>query len=219
MKAIEIDSHFTLAKIAEELAQNKERIVLSQNNVDDVTTPQNGELTVFIDEEGKLSGKTSAGDKISLGGAELSTSLTETEEGKAADATVIKTLNDSKYPKLQNGTGYITSITTLETLVGLGFSLSGANLSNAELIDANLSGASLSNAGLSGANLAGANLGSAYLTNANLTGATGLNPDINIAFADVNKDPNGDSLPWTLTWTDGSTYSCDPSTGLFTVAP
>lgn len=173
---------------------------------------------------------------------ELSTSLTETVEGKAADATVIKTLNDSKYPSLQNGTGNVTSIPTIETLVRIGFSLTRSNLSysnltNADLTNADLSSADLSYANLSYANLTNANLYYANLTGANLsyanlyradfpganlysadlTNAEGLNSDINVALADVNKDPNGDISPWTLTWTDGSTYSCDPSTGLFTL--
>jgi hypothetical protein len=52
-----------------------------------------------------------------------------------------------------------------------GVDLSGANLAHTELSNANLSGANLSNANLSGANLSNANLSGANLSNANLKGA------------------------------------------------
>jgi len=56
-------------------------------------------------------------------------------------------------------------------LVGEVVSLSGANLSGADLTDANLSGANLSGADLTDANLGNANLWNADLTDANLSGA------------------------------------------------
>ena len=104
---------------------------------------------------------------------ELSTSFTETVAGKAADATVIKTLNDGKYPKLQNGNGNFSYaiIDIINNLVAIGFSLSGANLSYANLSNANLYGADLSNANLFYANLSNADLFYANLSNANLYGA------------------------------------------------
>jgi hypothetical protein len=58
-------------------------------------------------------------------------------------------------------------------------------------------------------------LDGAQLYDAHLNGATGLYPDINIALASVNKDPNSDNTNWQLTWTDGVVYTCDPSTGSF----
>lgn len=241
------------------------------------------------------------------GDIQLSTSLNETATGKASDATLIKYLNDNKYPRIQNGTGFVPSAQTLETLVGVGFNLNYANISNANLNSVNLEGARLSNANLNntyfdgvnlgnayldGANLAsvyatsanfnqanlkraylsyaylsnatffGANLDGAYmdsatldgtffisanlngadlsyaylndsifdganledvnlsgarLLSANLSYATGLDPDINVALESVDKDPNGDGLSWTVTWTDGLSYSCNPLTGLFTI--
>ena len=206
---------------------------------------------------------------------ELSTSLEETVQGKALDATMGKSLNVAKMNRLQNGNGNI-NVVTLQALVGLGFdltganltganltgaSLHGANLENANLENANLTGAYLDLANLSGANLTGANLINAYslyvnlynaqlyyanltganlsyanlynaqlyyanltgahlsyanLPGANLTGATGLGSDINIALGVVNKNPRGNGSIWTIIWTDGITYQCDPSTGIFT---
>ena len=181
---------------------------------------------------------------------ELSTSLEETEPGKALDATMGSRLNNAKMNRLQGGTGRV-DVVTLETLVGIGFDLSGANLSEANLEYARLSNAALSHSQLYGTNFSYANLSGAFLSyselpyasfsnatlegadfyNANLEGvdfsnatlsfayfegATGLDPDINIALANINKDPYGDSAMWEIFWTDGYMYQCDPSTGLFT---
>ena len=90
-----------------------------------------------------------------------------------------------------------------------------ANLSYANLYYTNLSYANLPNADLSNANLSNANLNGASLSYAVLTGAYGLNSDINMALSTINKTPNSSS-PWTLTWTDGNIYECNPTTGLFT---
>lgn len=135
------------------------------------------------------------------GNIQLSTSLNETVQGKAADATLIKYLNDSKYPVIGGGAGIVIYPSTVETLVSLGFSLAyanldsasldsaslygaslyGANLTNATLINANLVYANLSyadlsytdlrNANLLGANLSNTSFSSTYLDNANLTNA------------------------------------------------
>ena len=95
--------------------------------------------------------------------------------------------------------------------------LDNANLNGASLVNATLNGASLYNASLNGANLSNASLNGTNLNSANLDSATGLDADINIALANVNKDPNGDGSSWTLTWTDGNTHQYDPATGLFTL--
>lgn len=96
--------------------------------------------------------------------------------------------------------------------------LSYVDLFNANLSYANLSTTDLSNASLTYSDLSNANLYYARLVDANFSSATGLDANINIALTDVNKNPNGDGSIWTLTWTDSLTYSCDPSTGLFTLA-
>lgn len=96
------------------------------------------------------------------------------------------------------------------------------DLSCASLYSANLNGASLeyanfNNANLSGASLSDANLYGMSLSGAYFLGANGLNSNINEALENVNKNPNGDGLSWTVTWIDGLDYSCNPLTGLFTL--
>ena len=212
-------------------------IPMESGNVSDFIREDGSSYELLIDILSELSDffvKAPAGGG---GDIQLSTSLNETATGKAADATLIKYLNDNKYPRIQNGTGFVSSAKTLETLVGVGFSLnyanliyaslSGAslyyaNLNSADLAGADLSGASLSGASLyyanlSGANLENANFNNANLNSANLSDANGLNSDINVALENVNKNPNGDGLSWTVTWTDGLSYSCNPLTGLFTI--
>ncbi len=97
--------------------------------------------------------------------------LTTGTTTKALSAEQGKILQDSKYPKLQNGTGNIASTQVLETLIGLGFNLIGANLSGANLSETNLIGANLTNAKLINVNLLGAALINSNLTNTDLTNA------------------------------------------------
>jgi hypothetical protein len=95
--------------------------------------------------------------------------------------------------------------------------LYNANLPYADLYNANLPYANLSYAYLESANLDGAYLDGANLDNANLYNATGLSPDINIGLSLVSKNPNSDTTPWPIIWTDNNSYNCNPETGIFTV--
>lgn len=94
--------------------------------------------------------------------------------------------------------------------------LSGAMFNSANLNSANLNSANLSNTYLSGANLTNANLTNAKLHQSDLSQATGLDANISIALAGINKNPKDDLNTWELTWTNGFIYICDPTTGLFT---
>lgn len=104
------------------------------------------------------------------------------------------------------------------TLVGANFTnadLRTYSLVGTNLEDANLTNANLSNVNLDGTNLTNTNLTGANFTNAVFINAEGLVNDVNVALANVNKDPNGDNLGWYLTWTDESYYYYNPETGSF----
>lgn len=208
-----------------------------------------GSTSKFLNERGEMV-------EVEVGSTvEIVNNLTDGGTTKALSAEQGKVLQSAKMNRLQNGNGNV-DINQLQTLVGLGFDLSGARLSYANLTGANLSfanlenaylygasldgayldganlsyanldganfrGASLLYANLIGANLYSANLDGANFENANLAGANlyatgGLDSDINISFSYVNKNPFYDNAVWSLIWTNGNTYQCDPSTGLFT---
>lgn len=143
---------------------------------------------------------------------ELTTSLSESSSGKALDAVAGKAINDSvsqvndrvsqvnedinsinanKYPSIGPGrSGTIYKI-VIESLLSMGFSIHGADLSNADLTGLDMSvldlsgmnmntcvfngvdltGSNLSNCDMTNADLSSADLTSANLSNANLSGA------------------------------------------------
>ena len=167
---------------------------------------------------------------------EIVNDLTAGGATKAASADTVKMLDTYKYPKISNGTGKISSIESLETLVGLGFSLAGSALYSADF-----SGSDVSGGDFSGARFSGCTFDGTYLSNCNLSysvfdtcsfaqtyftgasivgadfsGSTGLDTDINVAFSDIDINPNGINTNWNLIWADGSTYECDYSSGEFT---
>lgn len=161
----------------------------------------------------------------------ISTSKTETIPGKVADATMIRDLNVSKYPKIylneHAGAFSATAGDTVADMIRIGFTFDNANLKGADLSSQDLDGAKFANANLEDAILSDSSLTYVDFTNAvlvntymdgvDLSEAVGLDGDINTALQFINKDPNANALPWRLIWTDGQQYDCDPVTGLFTV--
>ena len=107
----------------------------------------------------------------------------------------VQSTANNKMGVLNRGSRVVIDRTHLLSLIGLGFDLRYAPLSNMDLSNTNLTNANLSNA--------------------NLSNAYGLDSNINITLSTINKTPNGSST-WTLIWTDGNIYKCDPTTGLFT---
>lgn len=160
----------------------------------------------------------------------ISTSKTESVPGKVADATMIRDLNVSKYSALYHnehaGAFSNTIGSTVADMVKIGFSFNNANLKSADLSNLSLDGGIFSNVTFEDSTLSNSTLTYADLTNAlfvntlvngvDFSEAVGLDSDINIALEFVDKDPLADAQPWTLVWTDGVTYECDPATGLFT---
>lgn len=136
---------------------------------------------------------------------ELTTSLSESSSGKALDAVSGKAINDkvfqidedlnslnvNKYPSIGPGRSGAISKTVVESLLSMGFSIYGADLSNADLTGLDMSvldlsgmsmnacilsgvdfaGSNLSNCDMTDVNLSSADLTSANLSNANLSGA------------------------------------------------
>ena len=190
--------------------------------VNDLTT--GGTTKALSAEQGKIL-KNSKMNRMQNGTGDVDKTILQTLVGLGFDLSNA-TLSNANLSNaiLSNANLYnaILSNAILSNAILYNAILKGADLSNAYLYNTNLEGADLSNAYLYNTNLEGANLSNAYLgeanlANANLSNATGLNSDINIALAEINKDSQYDGLPWTLTWTDGVTYQCNPATGLFTI--
>ena len=136
---------------------------------------------------------------------ELTTSLSESTPGKALDAVSGKQINDKvsqaeedinslvngKCPSIGAGRPGTISKTVVESLLAMGFSIHGANLSHADLTGLDMSwldlsgmsmnvcilvgvdftGSNLSNCDMTDVNLSSADLTSANLSNSNLFGA------------------------------------------------
>ncbi len=117
---------------------------------------------------------------------ELSTSMTEVSTGKAADSTVVKTLNDSissleqdissidlssKYPTIGNAGPGTATMSVVQSMAAMGFSLTGAKLINADLTGIDLNGLNLNQCVFTGADLESANLTSCQLEGAKFDGA------------------------------------------------